>query len=131
MNAMSRWIWACGWMALAATGGCASDDDETPIVGSGNVTEVATTVQTVEVATIDLPFETEVHNGDPGEILLRGEDNLLDYITVEEVEVGEWAISAPDDFAFEQNEVIEVHIPFLEMVQLDTGGADVTVVDQF
>ena len=131
VDALRAGLWCCGWLSLVAVGGCASDDEETPVVGSGNVTDVTTDVQTVEVATIDLRFETEIYDGDPGAILLRGEDNLLDFITVEEVAVGEYEISAPVDFEFEQHDPIEVYIPFLEMVRLDTFGDNITVVDTF
>ncbi|MDH5674421.1 MAG: hypothetical protein OEZ06_20005 [Myxococcales bacterium] len=107
--------------------GCASDDES--LVGSGTVTDAVTDVMFVESVRISLPFKTIVYNGEPREIRISGEDNLIAKIVVEESsEVSKWEISAPHDLNFEQHEDVEIRIPYIDMVTVSVDG-DVEFAD--
>jgi hypothetical protein len=102
--------------ALAVLG-CSSDASE-PIVGSGHLTESRTATSRVERVSVSLPFEATLWNGEDDQVLVRGEDNLIAEITVEEIAPGEWLIAAPFDMAFEQHMNVEIEIPYIHMVAL-------------
>jgi hypothetical protein len=108
--------------------GCADDSVE-PIVGSGDVVESTTEADVIEKVEVWLPFRAQVGNGEPKKLVLRGEDNLLDEITVEEIAVGEWRIEAPPDLDFVQHEDIEVEVPYIDMVVLELKGDDIVIKD--
>lgn len=107
---------------------CGEGDETEPLVGSGRVVERVEGAMFVEKVRISMPFHALVANGEPRQVLLRGEDNLLDQITVEEVEPGEWQITAPKDLSFEQHEDVRVEVPYLEMVFISLSG-DVELED--
>jgi len=114
-----------GTALLFAVGavGCASDaSSPAPIVGSGKVTEATFEAMFVEKVTVDLPMHAFVYNGQPRQVLVRGEDNLIDQIDVEEVDVGTWRITADPKLVFEQHQDIEIEVPYIEMVQLALDG---------
>lgn len=115
-------------LMLAVAAGCAADSPE-PVVGSGHVIESATDADVVQKVAVSLPFEAEVGNGEPKKLVLRGEDNLLEEITVEETAVGEWRISAPQDLAFTQHEPMQIAIPYVDMVKLSLDGDDIVLTD--
>jgi hypothetical protein len=112
----------CACVALT-TAACA--DDSQSIVGSGHVIERKTQVDIVEKVKIVLPFRADLVNGPPKELLLRGEDNLLDQIVVEELEPSWWQLRAPLDLDFTQHSTIEIAIPYVDMVLLEIKGEDV------
>jgi hypothetical protein len=115
-------------LAAHALLGCGDGDETEPLVGSGTVVERVEGAMFVERVKVSLPFHAVVANGEPRQVLLRGEDNLLDQISVEEVEPGEWHISAPEGLTFEQHEDVRVEIPYLEMVFISLSG-DVELED--
>jgi len=118
--------------ALATLGllalGCGDGNEAKPVIGSGHVVERVEGAMVVERVRISLPFHTLVANGEPKQVLLRGEDNLLDQITTEEVQPGVWHISAPDGLQFEQHDDMRVELPYLGMVFLSLSG-DVELED--
>jgi hypothetical protein len=99
---------------------CASDvgSEESPVVGSERVIERETEVSVVESLRIRVPFKVTVQNGQPKKIVLRGEDNLLDRITVEEEAVSSWRIVAPLDLEYRQHEDIAIEVPYIDMVEV-------------
>jgi hypothetical protein len=103
---------------------CASDvgAEDSPLVGSEQVSERETEVSVVESLRIRVPFKVTVQNGEPKKIVLRGEDNLLDRITVEEESVSHWRIIAPLDLEHRQHEDIAIEVPFIDMVEVQYGG---------
>jgi hypothetical protein len=107
-----------------------SDEVSDPIVGSEHVVESSTKADVVQKVTVSLPFRVEVGNGEPKKLLLRGEDNLIGQIAVEETAVGEWRISAPQNLAFTQHGAIEVAIPYVDMVLLALDGDDIQLTDR-
>lgn len=104
-----------GWLA-----GCASEigSDQEPIVGSQQVVERETAVSVVQSLRIRVPFAVTLQNGEPKKIVLRGEDNLLDEITVDEEAVSSWRIIAPLDLAYTQHEDIAIEVPYIDMVEV-------------
>lgn len=123
---VSRWLaGACLVWGLTA---CGSSDEE-PVVGSGEVTSRTIDVMYVEEVTIDIPFKALVRNGDERQVVIRGEDNLIDLIEVTETDVSKYEISAPFDIDFEQHEDVEIEIPFIGMVSITVSG-DVEFADQ-
>jgi len=127
-NPRGRRAWMVGALALLGTAGC-GDDAADPIVGSGHVVESSTSADIIEKVTVSLPFRAEIGNGEPKKLVLRGEDNLLDQITVEETAVGAWRISAPQDLAFTQHDDMQVAIPYVDMVVLKIDGDDIVLKD--
>ena len=113
----------CALMLL----GCAGEAAE-PVMGSGHVTESRTEAARIERVSVSLPFESTLWNGEPKQVVLRGEDNLIAEIAVKEVAPGEWLITAPFDLAFEQHANIEIEIPYIDMVSLFYEG-EVTLGD--
>ena len=113
---------------LALLIGCGEGDETKPLVGSGHVVERVEQAMFVERVRISLPFHALVANGDPKQVVLRGEDNLLDQITIEEVNPGVWHINAPEGLQFEQHEDMRVELPYLGMVSLTLSG-DVELED--
>jgi hypothetical protein len=107
---------------LLAGFGCADENSADPIVGSGEVVERVEQAMFVEHVEISLPFHAFVVNGEPNQVLLRGEDNLLEVIHVEETLMGVWEITASHDLMFEQHEDIEIEIPYIDMVFLSLDG---------
>ena len=76
----------------------------------------------VEKVSISMPFTALVYNGTERKIVIRGEDNLVDEITVTETAMSNWEISAPLDLAFEQHSDVEIEIPYLDMVSITLEG---------
>ena len=111
------WLAACG-------------DDSSAVVGSGNVVERVTPIMIVEEVKISVPFAATVRDGAPEQVVLRGEDNLLDEIVVEEVEIGKVEISAPENLNFEQTKSMEIEVPFIDMVRISTHGGEIDFADQ-
>jgi hypothetical protein len=109
-------------LVLLALGGCSGGDGSDVVVGSGEVVERVEQAMFVEHVEISLPFHAYVVNGEPNQVLLRGEDNLLDLIHVEETAMGVWQIEAPPEVMFEQHEDIAIEIPYLDMVLLSLDG---------
>jgi hypothetical protein len=106
-------------LALAmATYACGSSDEAEQLVGSNHVVERETAALVVGVLRVRMPFEATVANGAPGRIILRGEDNLLDQIQVEEVEASRWSIHAPVDLQVTQHMPVEIEVPFVDMVEV-------------
>jgi uncharacterized membrane protein len=116
-------------IALAACWLAACADGSSPVVGSKHVIAKTTPTMVVEVVVIRLPFTTVVHDGDPRQIVIRGEDNLISRISVKETKVSRWEIDAPESLNFEQHSDLQVEIPFIDMVEV-SYDADVTFADQ-
>jgi hypothetical protein len=117
-------------LALTMTAGLAGcgDSDEDPIVGSGNVTEQSVDAMFVETVRISMPFRAVVYNGEENKVVVRGEDNLIAEIDVVETEMSDWEIVAPHNLDFEQNEDVEIEIPFIDMVEISIDG-DISFAD--
>jgi len=102
--------------------GCASDtasgQADVPVEGSGQVVERSTPVSVVQSLYIRVPFDVTVESGEPKQIVLRGEDNLLDHIRIEEDDVSNWRIAAPLDLMYTQNEPIAIEVPYIDMVEV-------------
>lgn len=116
-----RWlaIWSAAWVAAA----CASDtDDATTLVGSNHVVEKEVPVAVVAELRIVLPFTSNVKNTDQKRILLRGEDNLVEEIDVQEQSMSHWAITADQSLKVTQHSPIEIEVPFIDMVNVTTGA---------
>ncbi len=107
--------------ALLWLGACGDTDEET-LVGSMTVDEEATEAMFVETVRISMPFRATVYDGDPRQIVVRGEDNLIAHIDVVETDMSDWEIVAPHNLDFEQNEDIEIRIPFIDMVEISIDG---------
>lgn len=133
MNARTQWqrpqLGTLCVVTLALAAGCGADADE-PIVGSGHVIVTTTEADVVQKVAISLPFEAEIGNGEPKKLVIRGEDNLIEQIEVEETAVGEWRISAPQDLAFTQHEPLQVAIPYVDMVVLSLDGDDLVLSER-
>lgn len=100
---------------------CASDvqSEQEPIVGSGQIVEREIPVAVLSTLRIRIPFQVSLQSGEPKYLRLRGEDNLLDEIMVEEDPVHHWSILAPLDLSFTQHEEIAIEAPYLDMVELE------------
>jgi hypothetical protein len=109
-------------LSLVALGGLGCTDPDAVVVGSGNVVERVEPAMFVEGVRISLSLRALVFNGEPRQIVLRGEDNLLEQIDVREDEVGQWHISAPEALMFEQHEDIRIEVPYIDMVVLSFSG---------
>lgn len=116
------WMLPGSVIALSASllGSCASDvgSDLEPIVGSQQIIERSTEVSVVQSLRIRVPFAVTVENGEPKQIVLRGEDNLLDQIHVEEEAVSSWRIVAPLDLEYTQHTDIAIEVPYIDMVEV-------------
>jgi hypothetical protein len=108
--------------------GC-GDGTET-VVGSGQTQELTTESMFVQHVTIFMPFRTMVFNGEPRKLIVRGEDNLISLITVKEIDVGTWKISAPPGLHFEQHQDVELEIPYIDMVEIAVDGKAVQFADE-
>jgi len=108
---------------------CANEQPGDPIVGSGNMQELTFDATSVVRVTIMLPFDTLVYNGEPGKLRVRGEDNLISYIDVDEVGSGEWRISTPERMRCEQHQKVEVEIPYIDMVDFRVDAEHVAFAD--
>ena len=115
-------------LILTLAAGCGAETAE-PITGSGRVVESTTEADVVQKVAVSLPFEAEIGNGEPKKLVVRGEDNLLEQISIEEIAVGEWRISAPQDLAFTQHQPMQVAIPYVDMVKLSIDGDDLVLKD--
>jgi hypothetical protein len=124
-----RWlaIWSAAWLATA----CASEtEDEAPtLVGSNHVVQKEVPVAVVTELRIVLPFTANVKNTGEKRILVRGEDNLLAEIDVQEQSMSHWAITADASLKATQHSPIEIEVPFIDMVSVTTG-ANVTFLDK-
>lgn len=129
-RARSAGLEAAGTFMLIASLGCSADASSEPIVGSGHVVDSTTPAEVVQKVSISLPFRGEVFNGDPSVLLVRGEDNLIDQIAVEQGAAGEWTISAPEDLAFEQHVDMTIAIPYGGMVMLSLDGDDLVLMER-
>lgn len=116
-----------GWLA-----GCASDvaSEQEAIVGSNVIAERETPVAVLKALRIRLPFKVTLKNGEPKKVVLRGEDNLLDHITVDEEVVDSWRIMAPLDLKYTQHAEIEVEVPYIDMVEVKYNRDTVRFVDK-
>lgn len=110
--------------------GCSADATSEPIMGSGKVIESATSADVVEKVSISLPFRAQVFNGQKQELLLRGEDNLLAQIAVQQTAPGDWTISAPEGLTFEQHVDMTIAIPYVGMVMLALDGDDLQLMER-
>jgi len=121
-----RWLaaWTAVWLATA----CASDT-EASLVGSMHIVEKEVPIAVVEELRIVLPFEATVKNTGEKRILLRGEDNLLSEIEVNEVSMSHWTITADVGAKVTQHGAIEIEVPFIDMVSVTTGS-NVTFLDK-
>jgi hypothetical protein len=109
-------------LSMVALGGLGCADSDDVVVGSGNVVERVEPAMFVEGVRISLPLRALVYDGEPRQIVLRGEDNLLEQIDVREDDVGQWQISASQKVMFEQHEDIRIEVPYIDMVELSFGG---------
>ncbi len=112
------WLAACGGSSSAA-----------PIVGSGKVVSKTFNTMVVESVQLYIPFKAVVHNGTARQIVIKGEDNLVSKISVNEMAVSKWEIVAPEDLQFEQHSDLQIDIPYIDMVEIMYSG-DVTFADQ-
>jgi hypothetical protein len=81
-----------------------------------------TTVSTVKKLKVRLPYDSVLANGPAEQLQLRGEDNLLERIRIEEAAPGEWAVLAPLNLTFEQHAQVLVFAPFADMIELEYAG---------
>jgi hypothetical protein len=104
-----------GWLCA-----CASEvgSEQSPVIGSERVIEREIPVSVVQSLRIRVPFKVTLQNGEPKKIVLRGEDNLLERITVEEESVSSWRIVAPLDLEYRQHEDIAIEVPYIDMVEV-------------
>jgi hypothetical protein len=86
------------------------------------MTESSTEALRIDRVSVSLPFQSTLWNGERRQLVLRGEDNLIAEVTVEETAPGQWTIAAPFDLAFEQHADIEIEIPYIDMVELFYEG---------
>lgn len=116
-----------GWLV-----GCASDvqSDQEAIVGSRQVIEHSTPVEVVRSLRIRVPFRVSLQAGAPKQILLRGENNLLDEIVVEEDAVDSWRIEAPLVLRFTQHDEIAITVPYIDMVEIKYNSNNVRFIDK-
>jgi len=113
---------------IAALGGCAPDDG--PLVGSDERDEELYAVGSVEQVSVSLPFHARLHDGEPGEVRIEGEDNLIAYIAVEDFGDGRIEISTADNFGeIDQNQPIDIYVPYADMMNLSLSGPDVMMWD--
>jgi hypothetical protein len=124
-NNSLRWLAVSGICFAAA---CASDGDVS-LVGTHHVVEREVPVAVVETLRIHLPFDASVKNTQEKRILLRGEDNLLSEIDVNEVSMSRWEIVADTDAKVTQHSAIEIEVPFIDMVWV-TSTANVKFQDK-
>jgi hypothetical protein len=107
---------AVGWLVA-----CGSDSNAV-IVGSRHVISKTTPTMVVESVHIYIPFKAVVHNGAAHQIVVKGEDNLLAKVSVDEVSVAKWEIVASEDLKFEQHSDLQIEIPFIDMVEITYSG---------
>lgn len=100
--------------------GCASDVglDQAPIVGSRQIIERQTPVAILKSLRIRVPFRVTLQNGPPKRVILRGEDNLIEQISIDEEAINSWRIMAPLDLEFTQHEDIAIEVPYIDMVEV-------------
>ena len=111
-------------LGLTAAAGCSNDD---PIVGSGVVAERVEPVAVVEQMRVSIGFETVVIEGEPRQIVIRGEDNLIDHIVVEEIGTRSYELSVPSGVLFEQHEEVVLEVPFEDMVSFTAFGENIEI----
>jgi len=115
------WQGALGLAALL--GACSNDTSEPePIIGSNHLAQEVVEVASVEHVRVDMPFRAIIYDGEPQQVRLEGEDNLLELIEVNQLEVREWEIVAPHDIRFEQHADVEIYVPYIEMVEINVSG---------
>lgn len=100
--------------------GCASDvgSEQAPIVGSQFIVEHQTPVTVLKSLRIRVPFRVTLQNGQPKQVVVRGEDNLLEQISIDEEATDSWRIMAPLDLDFTQHEDIAIEVPYVDMVEV-------------
>lgn len=113
-------------LGLTSWAGCGNSDDD-PIVGSGVVDERVETVAIVEQLRLEIGLDVVVMEGEPEQIIIRGEDNLIDHIVFEETAVGAYDLSIPAGLSFEQHDDIEIEVPFIDMVNFTAIGENVDI----
>ena len=120
-----------GLLVAGCLTGCASDvASEQTIVGSNVIAEHETPVSVLETLRLRLPFKVSLRNGDMKKVVLRGEDNLIDQISVDENPVRSWHIMAPLDLKYLQHVEIEIEVPFIDMVEVRYNDDNVRLIDQ-
>ncbi|MDD9935015.1 MAG: DUF2807 domain-containing protein [Myxococcales bacterium] len=113
---------------VAALGGCAPEDG--PLVGSDVRDDELYMVGAVEDVKVSLPFHVRMHDGEPGEVRIEGEDNLIGFIAVEDFGDGRIEISTADNFGqVEQNQPIDIYLPYAEMTRIEMDGTDIMMWD--
>ena len=113
---------------IAALSGCAPQDG--PLVGSGAVDTETHMVDSVEDVKLSLPFHVRLHDGEMGEVRIEGEDNLIAYIAVEDFSDGRLEITTADNLReIEQNEPIDIYLPYAEMTNISMDGSDIMMWD--
>ncbi|HKU36709.1 MAG TPA: DUF2807 domain-containing protein [Polyangiales bacterium] len=117
-------------LGIAFATACASETADDAIIGSRKLKALTTDTTFVQSVTIFLPFDTIVRNGELHKLVVRGEDNLIDRIAVEETAAGKWRISAPMDMNFEQHDGVEVEIPYIDMVEIRVDSERVEFADE-
>lgn len=98
-------------IAIAAVaGGCAPQ--EGPLVGSDARDMEMYMIDDATDVTVSLPLHARLHAGEPGQVRIEGEDNLIALIAVEDFGEGRIEISAPADLGeIRQNQPIDLFIP--------------------
>jgi hypothetical protein len=110
-------------LALHLVAGCVADGgDVDAVVGSNNLVVKNTTVNTLKKLKVRLPYDSVLANGPAEQLQLRGEDNLLEHIRIQEAAPGEWEVLAPLNMTFEQHEQVLVFAPFANMIELEYAG---------
>jgi hypothetical protein len=112
----------------AAAGGCAPEDG--PLIGSDARDMEMYMIDDATDVTVSLPFHARLHAGEPGQVRIEGEDNLIALIAVEDFGAGRIEISAPADLGeIQQNQPIDLFIPYADMTRLQMDGADIMLWD--
>lgn len=112
----------------AAAGGCAPEDG--PLVGSGERDTEMYMIDAATDVTVSTPFHVRLHDGEPGEVRIEGEDNLIALIAVEDFGDGRIEITtAPDLGEIQQNQPIDLFIPYADMMRIEMDGADIMMWD--
>ena len=112
----------------AITGGCAPA--EGPLVGSDERDAEMYMIDGATDVTVSLPFEARVHDGEPGEVRLEGEDNLIAMIAVDDFGDGRIEITAAPNLGdIQQHQPIDIFVPYEDVTRIAMDGADITMWD--
>ncbi len=114
--------------------GACADPQSKVIVGSGQMLERVTATGPIEQLKITLPFESVVYQGKPGQITIRGEDNLVAQIVVAQIVVAKdassaWKVSAARDLLFEQHQDLRIEVPYTGMLAISVDSDVVRFAD--